>query len=744
MAQKTEAVEIALLGRLCGIAPEFCDNFGVRRPTSLATIQALLSSMGVPWEDPEGRRSELSRRRLGPWGRLLEPVQVILSPSSPGKINFYPLTPAARLSLKKNLFKIQAFVEDDSGQGFDWGEEMPAPNAAGRAVPGGVRHRLELRLPRELPLGYYQLQLRVEAGGRVEAGRTRVVVAPDHTHFPDYLAGGRRLWGFNLPLYALKSAGNWGIGDFRDLAALLAWAACLGAAFVGINPLHAPPPLAAADPSPYAPTSRLFHNFLYLDLEQVPEMEFCPEGRELLASAAFQAKLARLREGALVPYSQVFILKRQLLELLYQAFLEHHGPPEAPRSPRGAEFAAFLRQQGAALQGFGVFAALAAHFQEGDCRRWPAGYRHPGSATVAAFAGERPQEVRLHQYAQWLVAAQLQEVGRAARRQGLPFTLFQDLALGVAAGGFDTWAFPELFARDAALGAPPDAFNPRGQNWGLTPMIPQALRESGYQLFIDTLRANTPADGMLRLDHVMGLFRLLWIPAGEEAAHGAYVHYPARELLAILALESVRRCTLIIGEDLGTISPRVRRDLSRLGVFSYRVFYFERDAAGGFLAPESYPAQAVAAVTTHDLPTLTGFWQAADLDFKRQAKLYPEAGAAEAEATARQRDRLKLVEALKSRGLLGKPPEPPVAPAAAGPAPALIREGVLEYLAQGAAALLEVRLEEVFGWREQQNFPGTTTEHRNWRSRLPLTLEEMAKDPGPPRLAVKLNNYRKR
>jgi len=747
MTDKAAAAEIGFLGRLCGIAPEYCDNFGGRHPTPRSTTQALLSAMGVSWEDPSIRREELRRRRLGPWGRFLEPVQV-LAPSSPGRLNFYLWTPSVNLP---SPLRIEATVqgEDDSGQGLDWQEEFAAPApAASRAVPGGMRHRLELRLPRELPPGYYELQLRVEAAGRVESGRSRLLVAPDRVYFPDCLAGGRRLWGFNLPLYALRSAGNWGIGDFRDLTALLDWAAALGAAFVGVNPLHAPAPLAAADPSPYAPTSRLFHNFLYLDLEQVPEMEHCPGVRELLANREFQGSLARLRQGPLVPYAQVFRLKFRVLELLFQAFWDRHGPPEAPVSRRGEEFSAFLRQGGALLQRFGEFAALADHFQQGDWRRWPEEYRHPGSPGVAAWTRERPRQIRLHQYAQWLTAGQLQEViSTAARRQGLPFTLYQDLALGAAAGGFDTWAHPGLFAGGAAIGAPPDAFNPKGQNWGISPIIPQALRESGYQLFIDTLRANAPAGGMLRLDHVMGLFRLLWIPSGEGAGRGAYVHYPARELLAVLALESLRRRTLIIGEDLGTMTARVRRELGRLGVFSYRVFYFERDAAGRFLAPQSYPAQAVAAVTTHDLPTLTGFWQGRDLALKRQANLYPEAGLAEAEAAARQRDRLELLEALKSRGLLAagaKNPEPPGAPEAADPAPAEVREGVLEYLAQSSAALLEVRLEEVFGWPAQQNFPGTDLDHPNWRGRLPWSLEEMARDPAPARLAARLNKYRER
>ena len=354
--------------------------------------------------------------------------------------------------------------------------------------------------------------------------------------------------------------------------------------------------------------------------------------------------------------------------------------------------------------------------------------------------GSTGKEVRFFQYGQWLAATQLGQVCQEAKQQGLPFTLYEDLALGASPGGFDTWAHQELFARGPAIGAPPDAFNPQGQNWGLPPLIPERLRASGYQLFIDTLRANLPPGGMLRMDHVMGLFRLLWIPQGAEAARGAYVTYPARELLAILALESVRRRALIIGEDLGTVPPRIRRELGKSGVFSYRVFYFERDGNRHFLAPEAYPARAMATVTTHDLPTLTGFWQGHDLALKRTLNLYPEARLAEADAAAREQDRRLLLEDLGHRGVL--PDGAACEPEAGDSCPLELREAILDYLAQSEAALMEVRLEEIFGVPEQQNLPGTRQEHPNWRVKLPLTLEQMEQSPEPARLAARLNKAR--
>jgi 4-alpha-glucanotransferase len=356
---------------------------------------------------------------------------------------------------------------------------------------------------------------------------------------------------------------------------------------------------------------------------------------------------------------------------------------------------------------------------------------------VAKFARKHPQEVGLFQYGQWLAETQLGQVCQAAREQGLAFTLYEDLALGSSPGGFDTWAHQDLFALSAAIGAPSDAFNPKGQNWGLPPLIPERLRASGYRLFIDTLQANLPLGGMLRMDHAMGLFRLLWIPRGSDAGQGAYVRYPKRELLAILALESVRRRALIIGEDLGTVPPRIRRDLNKYGVLSYRVFYFERNGDRNFIPPEAYPACAMAAVTTHDLPTLEGFWQGSDLALKRGLNLYPAGHLAEADAATRDEDRRLLLAALRGRGLL---PENAVLDASTMD----LREAVFTYLAQSQAALLEVRLEDIFGVAEQQNLPGTTQEHPNWRLKLPLTLDQMAQDPEPARIAARLNEARGR
>ena len=543
----------------------------------------------------------------------------------------------------------------ESGERYRWETRLaPAGRLKSQAVPGGFRVALQLPLPADLELGYYDLTLKVRSGGREETGRTRLIAAPPRAYAPAWLEEGRRAWGFNLPLYALRSRANWGVGDFADLMAVIRWAGPLGAAFVGVNPLHAPGGRGYCRPQSLFPHQPDFPQCFVPEPGGGAGDVGLPEGPGSPGQPGIsgrQSPPGRGRPGALrgSPPFKAPGPGTPVPDVLRGA----RRPGGPPRTARGQEFARFVAAGGESLARFGQFSALTDHLEQGDWRRWPEPYQHPESPAVAEFAREHLREVGFFQYGQWLAATQLGQVCQEAKKQGLPFTLYEDLALGASPGGFDTWAHQELFARGPAIGAPPDAFNPKGQNWGLPPLIPERLRASGYQLFIDTLRANTPPGGMLRMDHVMGLFRLLWIPRGAEAARGAYVTYPARELLAILALESVRRRALIIGEDLGTVPPRIRRELGKSGVFSYRVFYFERDGNRHFLPPEAYPARAMATVTTHDLPTLTGFWQGHDLALKRTLNLYPEARLAEADAAAREQDRRLLLEALRGRGLLG-------------------------------------------------------------------------------------------
>lgn len=724
--------EIALLARLCGLVPAYLDNHGRRHPTSTATCRALLDAMGVPWVDATRRREEIARRQAAETDRLLPPITLLSPrwrrPHLVARVRF------SRPEAPKVLAATGELVaEDGSRLTFATHLKMPA-RARWQRVGEGWRAGLGVPLPADLTPGYYDLRLEVAGMGRTEAVQSRLIAAPRAAYLPECLTAGQRLFGLNVPLYALRSAQNWGIGDFGDLSAAMEWAAELGAAFVGVNPLHALLPEAGADPSPYSPATRLFPSFLYLDVRAVPEMAVCQEAQAFLDSPQGTDLIARLRAADLVAYPEVYVLKMRVLRELYRSFRRHHGG-HSPKTTRGLEFRRFLEDQDHTLTAFARYSALAEFHGTGDWRRWPEEYRDKHGPAVAAFAARHPERLEFWQYVQWLAAGQLAGVQRRAREVGLPFSLYQDLALGAAAGGFETWAFPRLFAAGAAAGAPPDAFNPKGQNWGLPPLIPERLGDSGYDLFIRTLRANLPPGGLLRLDHVMGLFRLFWVPDRPGVA-GAYVRYPAPELLAILALESHRARTLIIGEDLGTVAPAIRRELARRRIFSYRVFIFEREGDGRFRPPADYPSQALAAVTTHDLPTLAGYWQGEDIALKKRFHLYPRPGLAAADTQAREQDRSHLVQALAEEGIL--PQDRGLHLPTNSLLPSEVRLGVLEYLGRSRAALLEVRLEEVFGLAAQQNLPGTVDEHPNWRQKFPLTLEEMRRAPEAAYLAQRL------
>ena len=427
--------KVAELGGLCGITPEYLDNFGQRHATTEATYRALLTAMRVPWEDPERLDREIARHGTGPWRSLLEPVTVVAPGKGPARtfIRVWCPTAAAPSSLE-----VRGEITGERGASIKWETLLLNPEAQGtHPVRGGFRVRVSLPLPQDLGWGYYDLALWVWAGGREESGKTRLIAAPERAYFLEGPARPQRLWGFNVPLYALRSASDWGIGDFGSLKAMIRWAGSLGAAFVGVNPCHAPAGCPDADPSPYGPSSRSWLNFLYLNLEEAPELAFSAEAQALMSSPEFQASRARLRRAPLVRYGDVYRLKWEVLTHLYQTFAREHGDPEAARTSRGREFGAFLSAQGASLEKYGQFGALTDHFGSGDWRGWPEAYRHPLSPAVADFSRTHLPVIRTHQYGQWLAATQLAEVCGQARDQGLPFTLYEDLALGASPGGCD-------------------------------------------------------------------------------------------------------------------------------------------------------------------------------------------------------------------------------------------------------------------------------------------------------------------
>jgi 4-alpha-glucanotransferase len=540
----------------------------------------------------------------------------------------------------------------------------------------GTARVADAELPEDLPIGYHRMRAR-------DGRETLLIAAPTACHLPDDL----RTWGFAAQVYAARSGASWGMGDLGDLARLGKWARGLGAGVVMINPLSAPTPVPLIEPSPYYPSSRRYRNPLFLRLEDVPGFAALGADGERLANAG-----RALNHDRRIDRDAVFRLKMEALGAIYKAFA-------------GAEaFERYLGIEGDALTEFATYCALAERHGK-DWRRWPEEHRRHDSAGVRAFREENAPRVRFHAWLQWLLDAQLAKASRE-------IALVGDLPIGIDVAGADAWCWQELMAQGVSVGAPPDDFAANGQDWGLTPFVPHRLRAAGYRPFIQTLRGMLAHAGGLRIDHVMGLFRLFWIPraTGLGAKGGAYVRSRADELLAICSIESARAQAFIVGEDLGTVEAGVREKLAEKKMLSYRLLYFEPNP------PAQYPELALTSVTTHDLATIAGLWTGSDVEDQRRIGQNPN------EDGMRQlRDKIAKLDGL--------------------PEGATVEDAIVkthEALAHAPSRVLLATLDDALAVPERPNMPGTVTEWPNWSLALPQTLEEIEGAELPRKVAAAL------
>ncbi|KKD06561.1 4-alpha-glucanotransferase [Streptomyces sp. WM6386] len=601
-----------------------------------------------------------------------------------------------------------------------WGGSPPA--SLGK-LPRGTRLRIETEQGEtraaadQLPPGIHRLTATAPDGRVAES---HLVVAP--ARLP---AATGRSYGLLVQLYSLLSQHSWGMGDLGDLTELTAWAGrALGAGFVQVNPLHAAVPGAPTDPSPYRPSSRRFPDPVHLRVEDVPEYAHVTD-REAVRSLAERA--GRLREavldkGALIDRDAVWELKREALELVR----------EVPLGPgRRAAYVDFLAEEGEALEDHATWCALA-EVHGSDWSRWPAGLRDPRSPETARARAELMDRVDFHCRLAWLTDAQLIASQRAAREAGMPVGIVHDLAVGVHPGGADAWAQQDYFAAGMSVGAPPDAFNARGQDWGLPPWRPDRLAASGYAPYRRLLKALFRYAGALRIDHVMGLFRLWWVPQGHPPTEGTYIRYDAEAMLAILVLEATRAGAVVIGEDLGTVEPGVRETLRERGVLGTSVLWFERDWEGDGrpLPPERWRADCLATATTHDLPSTAARLTGEHVELRyRLGLLTRELAEERTEAAA---DTGEWLEVLARLGLLH---------GTGGGHSTSTEEAEIQavhrFLLRTPARLVGVWLPDAVGDRRPQNLPGTWDQYPNWRLPIadaegrPVTLEGLA---GSPRL----------
>ncbi len=553
--------------------------------------------------------------------------------------------------------------------------------------------------------------------------------APGHCFIPESFAAGRRAWGIAVQLYSLRSARNWGIGDFTDLARIAVIAAGHGAVLVGLNPLHARHLSRPDEASPYSPSSRICIDPMYIDVEAVPDFGECDAAVAMAAAPAFRARLQTLRDAPLVDHRSVCEVKLQVLRTVFASFRATHAHAD---DSRRRDLAAFVLAQGEPLARFAEFEALRlSRAADGlpalDWQAWPDGWRDPDSAALARFRLEAADEIAFQMYLQWEAARQLDDAAAAARAGGLELALYRDLAVGAARDSAEAWGDQELIATRISVGAPPDQFSRSGQNWGLPPWNPRVLAARDYRPFAALLAANMAGAGALRIDHVMALMRLFWIPDGMAGSEGAYVRQPFDALAAVLAEESRRHRCMIIGEDLGSVPDGLRERLHGLGLLSYRVLLFERhwESDGRFRLPGEYPQQALATVATHDMPTIADFWRFGDIARRAALGLFQDDAAREQEIARRHDERWKVLALLHDLGLAPADPEDTQQ----------IAEALHAAVARTPSMLAVVQLDDVLGETEPANIPGTNREYPNWRRKLSRTLDEIACDPRLERLA---------
>jgi 4-alpha-glucanotransferase len=589
-------------------------------------------------------------------------------------------------------------------------------------LEGGARHvsegpwrgetTLDLPLPANLPLGYHHIRLTLGAGGHEWVNEQTLIIVPSRCVGPQELLDDTPAFGVIANLYTMRSRSNWGVGDFSDLASLSAWTATVGGDFVGMNPLHA---LLnrGGDVSPYSPVSRLYRNVVYIDPARVPELDDAPELRARLTSPEVRAELESLRESPNVRYEQVMAVKGMALDALHRAFRDR---VRGTGSARDVAYQQYIIEHEPSLSRFATWLAIAEHERKWDWRTWPAELCDPSSDAVRALAERCEHRVDFHRWTQFEADRQLGEAADRARSSGMRIGLYQDLAIGSAPSGADAWAFGDLFVMGASAGAPPDPYSTTGQNWGLPPLNPRALRRDRYRYFIDLIRAGFRHAGALRIDHVMGLFRLFWIPKGMTGAEGAYVTYPADDLLGIIALESVRHRALVVGEDLGTVPDYVRPALAKWGILSSKVLYFEREWHGGFRPADQYPALSLATANTHDMPTLAGFWVGRDVALRREVG---QLANDEEEARAREerdRDRAHLLRLLEAERILPQGTLPQSS--------AELRAAVHGFLWSTPAQLVGLSLDDLAGEVEPVNLPGVGPDRfPSWTRKMRADLE---------------------
>jgi 4-alpha-glucanotransferase len=687
------------------IQPSYVDQTGkALRHTSDETRVRLLAAMGIDASTEERAQDALHELRRAERRQWIDPVRVVRQGS-------------------RSLSRVATRVPTIHADAVQWTLELRTEEGMesrwSGTTQGGRSRRLALGLPVVPPLGYHDLTVTFEGGGKRRSATQRLIVVPSHCMAPELRLRGRRGFGITANLYTVRSQGNWGAGDLGDLVALSEWLGHQGGAFVGVNPLHALRN-QGYDVSPYSPISRLFRNPLYLRVDDIPELVHVDAARAMIAQPEFQRELAELRSASMLDYGRVVALRAPVLEQLHRTF---ESRELAQYTERGRAYLSYVAREDPQLTQFATYMAIAE--QEGpDARAWPEELRDSRSPAVARRREELWHRVGYHVWLQFELDRQLGNAAHRAAESGLALGLYQDLAVGSAPSGSDVWANPGLFRQGATVGAPPDMYSDEGQNWGLPPMDPFVLRATRYDYWIRLLRSGFRHTGALRIDHALGLFRMFWIPLGESARTGAYVTSFSEELFGIMALESMRHGAVIVGEDLGTVPPEVPGVLARWGVLGSRVVVFEWDQSTcRFRVARDYPRLALTTVNTHDLPPVTGWMQERDVTLRSELGDLSDEPQLAAARGARAHDRDGVIQILIDEGLL------PHWAHESLDAESLVR-ALHAFVRRTPAALVGLSLDDLALESEPVNIPGVWQDrYASWSRRMRETLEQLLHSP---------------
>jgi 4-alpha-glucanotransferase len=694
------SAELIELAQAYGVATEFWDWRGEHVPVRARTIAGVLTALGVVVGAGVDIAQALADVRLRPWRQVLPPVVVVRQ----GHKSSVPVHLDG-----DRLAGLEVWFEpEDGGEPRKLTRNRHKP--ATQEVDGRSVSRPMYDVPAGLPLGWHRLRATWPGADDQPGGEASApyVITPDLLALPEPVQRDRA-WGFMTQLYSVRSKASWGIGDLADLAEIVGWSAREhGAGFTLVNPLHAAEPIPPMEPSPYLPTTRRFINPIYLRLEDIREVAYLPATERAIVEWQAEAMQALNTDPAQLDRDAVWAAKSAALQSVFAQPRSHE---------RQAAFEAFCAREGPGLADFAMWNALAERYGL-PTTGWPAHALDPRGQAVEHLHFEMAERVRLHMWLQWCLDEQLANVAATARDAGMPIGLVLDLAVGVHADGADAWGLRGVLAEDMTAGAPPDAFNQQGQDWSQPPWRPDRLVELGYAPYRDMLRTVLRHAGALRVDHVVGLFRLWWIPKGHAAVDGTYVRYDHEALVGILALEAKRAGAFIVGEDLGTVEPWARDYLRERGILGTSILWFEKDHEGLPLAPQAWRELCLATVTTHDLPPTAGYLAGEHVELRERLGLLTRSF--EEELAFDEADRAAVLEQMTSLGLLGE-----------NPTERDKVEALHQFLTLTPARLIGVALADAVGDRRTQNQPGTSTQYPNWKLPLadgvgqPMLLDEL-------------------